>query len=86
MVHYFIVEIQGSADGKFAYLVHSAEDSGEERARAKAESVYYQVLAAAAISELPMHSAILFGADGQPVMWKSYTHVPMAVIDDEVTE
>jgi len=32
------------------------------------------VLAAAAISEIPSHAAIMFTADGFPIMHQSYKH------------
>ena len=74
MNKYYVVEIQGSQGGAFAYLVHEAQDNDPDIALQKGESVYYQVLAAAAISTLPVHSAILFDAEGNPKMNKSYKH------------
>ncbi len=63
---YYIVEIQKYAGGDFGHLVHYADT------RAKAESKYYEVLAAAAVSELPQHSACLINDEGQHVMSKCY--------------
>ena len=65
---YFIVEIQKQFDGSFAHLVHTADT------RNAAESVYYQVLAAAAISNIPEHSAIMFTTEGFPLMHQIYKH------------
>lgn len=65
---YFIVEIQGFADGTFAHLVTTAAT------RNLAESEYHRVLSAAAVSALPMHSAIVFTGDGTPIMHQCYTH------------
>lgn len=65
---YFIVEIQKQFDGSYAHLVHTADD------RNHAESVYHQVLASAAISNLPEHSAIMFTGEGFPLMHQSYKH------------
>ena len=65
---YFIIEIQGSAQGTYAYLVSTAQT------RNAAEAEYHRVLAAAAVSQLPMHSAIVFTADGTPIMHQCYTH------------
>lgn len=65
---YFVVEIQKQPDGNFAHLVHTADN------RNAAESTYHQVLAAAAISNLPQHSAILFTDEGFPLMHQSYQH------------
>ena len=65
---YFIMELQRGADGSCAHLVHTAEN------RNQAESVYHQVLAAAAISSVPTHSAIMITDAGEPVMHDSYLH------------
>lgn len=67
-MHYYVVEIQKFDDGSFHYLVH------ESATRNDAESQYYTVQAAAAISKLPLHSAILFAADGTPLMYHQYDH------------
>lgn len=69
---YYIVEIQKLPDGTFAHLVHTADD------RNAAESVYHQVLAAAAIANLPQHSAILFTDEGYALMNQSYKHAYVA--------
>lgn len=65
---YYIVEIQKQHDGTFAHLVHTADD------RNAAESTYHQVLASAAISALPQHSAILFTDEGYMLMQQCYKH------------
>ena len=65
---YYIVEIQKQHDGTFAHLVHTADN------RNAAESTYHQVLASAAISALPQHSAILFTDEGYMLMQQCYKH------------
>lgn len=65
---YYIVEIQKNAEGVYAHLVHTAQTRNE------GESVYFQVLAAAAISKLPLHSAILFTDRGALEMSRYYLH------------
>ena len=65
---YFILEIQGYADGSFAHLVTTAAT------RLEAEAAYHRVLAAAAVSELPLHSAVVIGVDGTPLLHQCYTH------------
>ena len=65
---YYIVEVQKQPDGTFAHLVHAADN------RNAAESTYHQVLAAAAISNLPQHSAILFTDEGHLLMSQCYKH------------
>ncbi|MDO4974144.1 MAG: hypothetical protein Q4E38_08045 [Eubacteriales bacterium] len=67
---YFIMEIQGNADGSFAHLVTRAPS------RLEAESEYHRVLSAAAVSGLPMHSAVLLDATGTALMSQCYTHEP----------
>lgn len=49
-------------------------DENEDKARLKGESKYYEVLSAAAASELPMHGALLISSRGTPYLYKSYTH------------
>ena len=64
---YYIVEIQNN-NGTFAHIVHTADT------RMEAESRYHQVLAAAAISSLTSHAAILFSHEGAPIMYQCYRH------------
>ena len=75
MTQFYIVEIQMNANGEFGHLVHWAFDSDPARARLKAESKYHEVLAAAAVSELPQHSASLLTSDGRCIMNQCYHHI-----------
>ena len=75
---YFVFEIQKQFDGSYAHLVHTADT------RNAAESIYHQVLAAAAISNIPEHSAIMFTSEGFPLMHQSYKH-DGAQLPEEVT-
>lgn len=72
---YYIIEIQQYENGECGHIVHYAFDEDISKARMKAESKYHQVLAAAAISELPRHSASLIATDGQCLVHQSYVHV-----------
>lgn len=74
MTQFYIVEIQQNAAGEYAHIVHWAFDEDADQAQLKAESKYYSVLAAAAVSELKSHAAILFSAEGFPLMNKCYKH------------
>ena len=74
MQQFYIIEIQQYANGEFGHIVHYAFDENPEKARMKAESKYHEVLAAAAISELPQHSATLLTCDGRAVMYQCYKH------------
>ena len=78
MTQYYIVEIQQYANGEFGHLVHYAYDADPDKARLKGESKYHEVLSAAAVSELPTHSAIMFSAEGFPIMHQCYHHVVAA--------
>ena len=76
---YYVFEIQKMSDNAYAHIVHEADN------RNAAESVYHQVLASAAVSNLPEHSAVMFTGEGFPLMHQSYKHddVPQP---EEVTE
>jgi len=74
MTQFYIMEIQQYEDGSYGDIKHFAYDEDADKARLKAESKYYEVLSAAAVSNLPMHSAILFSAEGFPLMNKCYKH------------
>ena len=74
MNQFYIIEIQQYIDGEYGHLVHIAYDENATKARLKAESKYHEILAAAAISELPKHSVTLLTSDGRVVMNQSYSH------------
>ena len=65
---YIVVELQNSAEGMLSPIVSN------HNTLAEAENKYYTILAYAAVSEIPMHSAIIVREDGFPVMYKHYTH------------
>lgn len=50
---YIVIEIQSNSDGTVGTLVNSYEQ------RSTAEQKYHQVLAAAAVSNLPKHGALM---------------------------
>ena len=83
MTQYYIVEVQQYKNGEFGHLVHYAWDENADKARLKAESKYYEVLSAAAVSELPSHAAILFSTEGFPLMNQCYKHT---VVTEPVVE
>lgn len=74
MTQFYIVEIQQNVAGEYAHLVYWAWDEDPDTAQLKAESKYYDVLSAAAVSNLKSHAAILFSAEGFPLMNKCYKH------------
>lgn len=65
---YFICEIQTSNEGSATLPLLSAATIQE------AESKYHQILAYAAISTLPKHSAIIFDDEGLPIQSQCYKH------------
>lgn len=71
---YYVVEIQQYNDGSYGHIVHYAFDEDADKARLKGESKFHEVLAAAAVSELQTHSAIMFTTEGFPVMHQCYKH------------
>ena len=83
MFQYYIIEIQKYENGEYGDLKHIAYDEDSTKARLKAESKYHEVLAAAAISELPSHSATLLTSDGREVMHQCYTHTIEPVEPEE---
>lgn len=74
MYQYYIVEIQQYANGEYGHLVHYVYDEDQNKARLKGESKYYEVLSAAAVSDLPSHAAIMFSTEGFPIMNQCYKH------------
>ena len=74
MNQFYIIEIQQYNNGEFGHIVHFAFDVNPTKARLKAEAKYHEVLAAAAISELPQHSASLLTSDGRCIMNQCYRH------------
>lgn len=74
MNQFYIIEIQQYVSGEFGHIVHFAYDENATKARLKAEAKYHEVLASAAVSELPQHSATLLTADGRAVMNQCYKH------------
>lgn len=78
-MNYLVIEIQTNADGKIGILTFSYDD------RNQAESKYHAVLAAAAISALPMHTCDLIQADGILLARQCYVH-EQEVMEGEVVE
>lgn len=74
MYQYYIMEIQQYANGEYGDIRHFAYDEDQTKAKLKAESKYHEVLAAAAISNLPSHAAIMFSSEGYPLLHQCYKH------------
>ena len=65
---YVIVEMQTNETGATAVLTQTAAD------RNHAKSIYHQVLAAAAVSTVPVHSCALLTEEGVEMVYESFTH------------
>lgn len=65
---YIVIELQKNAEGVVSNIVTSHNTKEE------AESKYYSILAAAAVSNIPVHSAIIVSEDGFPVKNNCYKH------------
>lgn len=65
---YVVIELQTNSDGTVGNLV-TAHDT-----RNAAESAYHSVLAAAAISALPKHAAVLLTSEGTLLDSRCYEH------------
>lgn len=74
---YIIIEIQKDAEGHVAYIVNKNDT------RNGAESVYHQILAAAAISNVYQHTAVLLTDTGMEIMHQCYVHVPAPEPEEE---
>lgn len=65
---FIVIELQKNAEGVVSNIVTAFGTQAE------AESHYHTVLAAAAISELPVHSAIIVSEEAFPIMRQCYKH------------
>ena len=71
---YIVTEIQTDATGAVAMLHNIITNEDETLALQQADSVYHQVLASAAISALPVHSATMYTNEGFPIKYECYKH------------
>ena len=65
---YVVIEIQTMSDGQVACLATPFDS------QMQAESSYHSVLAAAALSALPRHAAVLMTSDGSVQASQYYEH------------
>jgi len=65
---YIVVEIQTMTDGTVAI------QNFQKNSRNEAESTYHSILASAAISQLPVHAAVLMTNEGFIIMNQAYKH------------
>ena len=65
---YIVIELQKNADGHVSNIVT------EHSTLAEAESKYHAILSAAAVSTIPVHSAIIVSEEAFRVDSKCYKH------------
>lgn len=65
---YIVVEMQTNADGQVGVLATAYDD------RVHAESAWHSVMASAAISSIPVHSAVLLDSFGAELLTAHYEH------------
>lgn len=66
---YIVVETQTNTNGTVGTLINSFEEQNA------AENKYHQILASAAISALPFHSAFMLTDEGLMVKSECYKHL-----------
>lgn len=81
MTQFYIIEIKKGTE--YEHNVYWAYDANQRKARLKAEGKYHEVLAAAAISDYETHAAILFSAEGEPLMHECYYHTQEDTTSEE---
>lgn len=74
MYQYYVIELQKYQDGTYGNLTHFAYDEDADKARLKGEAKYHEILAAAAVSEIPEHAAVLMSSQGVVIESKCYKH------------
>lgn len=74
---YLVIEIQTDANDTVSTLVTQHTTLNE------AESKYHTVLAAAAISSVPYHAAVLMQNFGNVLMSHYYSHVELPEVPEE---
>lgn len=65
---FIVIELQKGKNGSVANIVT------EHSTQAEAESKYHAILAAAAVSDVPVHSAVIVSEEGFPIMHQCYKH------------
>lgn len=65
---YIVIELQTASDGSVGNFVWAYQSL------AQAEAKYHTVLAAAAVSSLPVHSCVILRNDGLQMAAQSYKH------------
>ena len=88
MTQFYIYEIKQLPNGEFEDNRAWAYDEDPDKARLKGESIFYEKLSEASVSNYAKHSVILVSDEGFPVMNKCYKHEvqPESEHADEIDE
>ena len=65
---YLVIELQTNADGTVGNIVTKYDNLPE------AEAKFHNILSFAAVSELPVHSAVILDNTGMTIAQRSYAH------------
>ncbi len=65
---FIVIEFQTDKDGNLGNIVTPYSEQAE------AESKYYQILSHAALSSVPIHTAMVITSEGLVIMNKCYQH------------
>ena len=74
---YLVLETQTAANGTVATLIDQFAD------RNAAENKYHLILASAAISQIPIHTAFMLTDEGFTIKSETYRHDPQPVEPEE---
>lgn len=74
---FIVMELQTNADGQLGNIITTYTDQAE------AESKYYQILSYAAVSDIPIHTAMIITSEGLTLKSDCYQHV---IPENEVTQ
>ena len=73
---FIVLEIQTNSNGTIGTLIDSYAD------RNQAEQKYHAILSAAAVSELPKHSAVMLDERGAFIKAECYEHGEEAIAEE----
>ena len=65
---YLVIEMQKQSDGTIAQITTSYTD------RNTAEQKYHEILSFAAVSSIPIHTAVILSEEGNLIKKESYRH------------
>lgn len=75
---FVVLELQRTGENTLGTIISTHETRNE------AEQKYHQVLAAAAVSNIDIHSAVMLSETGQRIKGESYAHVDNNGVEVEI--